>query len=426
MSAVPPVRASVPLLAATALALAGCGPVTPPVAETPPPQVTVSRPVVREVTDYDDFDGRIAAIPKVEVRARVRGHLIKVNFQDGQLVREGQLLYEIDPRPYQATLDSARAQEKAAEAGLEFANADYNRIRALAAKQAASREDLDTSVAKQATARADLLKARAAVGQAELDLNFCRITAPFAGQVGRSMVDVGNLVNPAGGETVLTTVVAEDPMYVYFDVDERSLLRYMREGLLVLAVTALGSASPCAPAPMLPQALIPSQVGAWRSLSQKEVKTPVYVGLDGEDGYPHKGLLDFADNAVNPRTGTILVRGVLPNSGGMLGDGMRARVRVPVSAPHEALLITERAVGTEQGQKYVYVIDDQDVAGRRDVTPGRPQGGLVVITQGLNADDWVVVNGTQRVRDGMKVQPRRVPMPGAGPAAPSTQQTAGK
>src|SRR5262249_37600296 len=157
----------------------------------------------------------------------------------------------------------------------------------------------------------------------------------------------------------------------------RSLLRYMREGLLVQAVIALGSASPGAPAPLLPQALIPSQVGAWRSLSQKEFKTPVYVGLEGEDGYPHKGLLDFADNAVNPRTGTILVRGVLPNSG-MLGDGMRARVRVPVSAPHEALLITERAVGTEQGQKYVYVVDGQDVAGRRDVTLGRPQGGLVV------------------------------------------------
>ena len=177
---------------------------------------------------------------------------------------------------------------------------------------------------------------------------------------------------------------------------------------------------------MLPQALIPSQVGAWRSLSQKEFKTPVYVGLEGEDGYPHEGLLDFADNAVNPRTGTILVRGVLPNSGGMLADGMRARVRVPVSAPHEALLITERAVGNEQGRKYVYVVDAQDVAGRRDVTPGRPQGGLVVITQGLNADDWVVVNGTQRVRDGMKVRPRRDPMPGAGPAAHLTQQPAGK
>ena len=153
-------------------------------------------------------------------------------------------------------------------------------------------------------------------------------------------------------------------MYVYFDVDERSLLGYMRAGLLVQAVTALGSASPCAPAPLLPQALIPSQVGAWRSLSQKEFKTPVYVGLDGEEGYPHKGLLDFADNAVNPRTGTILVRGVLPNSGGMLGDGMRARVRVPVSAPHEALLITERAVGTDQGRKFVYIVNGQNVVER--------------------------------------------------------------
>src|SRR5262249_26709177 len=190
------------------------------------------------------------------------------------------------------------------------ASSEYNRIRTLAAKQAASREDLDTAVAKQATARAELLKAQAAVGQAELDLKFCRITAPFAGQVGRSMVDVGNLVNPSAGETLLTTVVAEEPMYVYFDVDERSLLRYMRASLLVQAVIALGAASPGAPAPLLPQALTPSQVAAWRSLSQKEFKTPVHVGLEGEEGYPHQGLLDFADNAVNPRTGTILVRGV--------------------------------------------------------------------------------------------------------------------
>src|SRR5262249_42717964 len=193
--AAPPARASFPPLPPPARPRAGGGPSPPPLAETPPPPVTVSRPVVREVTDYDDFEGRIAAIPKVEVRARVRGHLIKVNFEGGQLVREGQLLYEIDPRPYQAILDSARAQEKAAEAGQEFASAEYNRIRTLVAKQAASREDLDTAVAKQAPARADLLKARAAVGQAELDLNFCRITAPFAGQVGRAMVDVGNLVN---------------------------------------------------------------------------------------------------------------------------------------------------------------------------------------------------------------------------------------
>jgi RND family efflux transporter MFP subunit len=390
------------------------------VAETPPPPVTVSQPLVREVTDYDEYDGRIAAIPKVDVRARVRGHLMKVNFQDGQLVKKGDLLYEIDPRPYQAALDAAKAQETAADAGLQFARAEYNRMRMLVAKQAASREDLDSWVAKQATARGDLLKARAAVEQAQLDLDFCRVTSPISGMIGRTLVDVGNLVNAGGGETLLTTIVAEDPIYVYFDVDERSLLRYMRAGLLVQAVIALGVASPGAPAPLLPQALTPSQVGAWRSLSQKEFKTPVYVGLDGEDGYPHKGLLDFGDNVVNPKTGTILVRGFLPNTGGLLGDGMRARVRVPVSPPHEVLLITERAVGTEQGQKFVYVVGAGDVAERRDVTPGRPHDGLVEVPAGLKPDDWVVVNGTQRVRDGEKVKPRHVPMPGAADSAGQT------
>jgi RND family efflux transporter MFP subunit len=324
----------------------------------------------------------------VEVRARVRGHLTKIGFEAGQIVNKGDLLYELDPRPYKNALDAATAQQKAAQAALQFAKAEYERTRSLVAKNAASREELDVWTAKQVVATGDLLKADAAVEQAQLDMDFTRVTAPISGKISRTLVDVGNLVNAGGGETLLTTIVSIDPMYVYFDVPERSLLRY-RE---------IGRKQAKADAPEIPL---------------KDLHIPVYVGLEGEKGYPHKGELDFADNKVNPSTGTIQVRGVLPNAKRNLDAGMRARVRIPVSAPHKSLLITERAVGTDQGRKFVYVVNDQNVVERRDVTLGRQSEGLQVIQEGLKPEDWVIVNGIQRVRDGAKVDPKRAPMPGA-------------
>jgi RND family efflux transporter MFP subunit len=376
------------LAAVLASLLSGCGPASPPVAETPPPPVTVSQPVVRKVTDHDKYEGRLGAAKTVEVRARVRGHLVKVHFQAGAIVKENELLYEIDPRPAKATLDAANAQEKSAEASLQFAKAEYNRTRTLVSSGSASREELETWTAKQAIAKADSLKAKAAVEQAQLDLGFTKITAPMAGKLSRTQVDEGNLVNSGGGETLLTTLVSIDPIYVYFNVDERSLLRY-RE------MNRKGTKNNEAQPPL------------------KELHIPVYVALEGEEDFPHKGEIDFAENRVNASTGTIQVRGVLSNAKLLFDDGMRARVRIPVGDPHTAVMISERAIGNDQGKKFVYVVNEENSVQRRDIELGRLGDGLQVIQQGLQPDEWIIVNGIQRVREGMKVQPRRAPMPGA-------------
>src|SRR5262245_34652265 len=195
---------------------------TPPVAETPPPAVSVSQPLAQDVTDFDDYEGRIAAVETVEVRARVRGHIVKINFQDGQIVQAGQLLFEIDPRTYQAELDAAKAQLAAADGALELADKEYRRAASLLRSRAASQEEVDVWIGKQAVARGEKQRAEAAVGQATLNLDFTKIPAPVAGKASRALVSVGNLVNAGGGETLLTTIVSVDPVYVYFDVDERS------------------------------------------------------------------------------------------------------------------------------------------------------------------------------------------------------------
>ena len=382
------------LVAVLTVLLSGCGPTAPPITETPPPPVTVSKPVVRQVIDFDNYEGHIKAAKTVNVRARVRGHLIKVHFQAGAIVKEGELLYEIDPRPAKAELDAAKAQESAADASLQFAKAEYNRTRTLLSKGASTREELETWIAKQAIAKGDALKAKAAVERAELDLNYTRITAEMKGKLSRTQVDEGNLVNAGGGETLLTTLVSIDPIYVYFDVDERSLLRYREK--------FPRETKPDGPEPPV-----------------KELHIPVHVALEGEEGYPHKGEIDFADNGVNPSTGTIEVRGVLSNAKRLFEDGMRARVRVPIGDPHKAIMVSERAIANDQGKKFVYIVDEQNIVQRRDVELGQVIDGLQVIQEGLQPDEWVIVNGIQRVREGMKAKPNQVPMPGAKQPAES-------
>jgi RND family efflux transporter MFP subunit len=369
-------------------ALAGCDSSAPPVAETPPPPVSVSQPLVREVVDNDDYEGRIGAVETVEVRARVRGHLVKVNFQDGEIVNKGDLMFEIDPRPYQNTLEAAEAQKSAADASLELAKKEYARTIRLARSNAASQEEVDVWVGKQAVAKAEQLKAQAAIDQAKLDLEFTKVTAPIRGRASRAQVTAGNLINASGGETLLTTITSVDPMYVYFDVDERAMLRYRRD--FRKDVEKRG------PEPTV-----------------KDLKIPVNVGLEGETGFPHKGLINFVDNRTNPNTGTIQARGVIPNESELLAAGMRARVRIPVSDPHKSLMVTERAIGTDQSLRFVYVVNDQNVVERRDVKLDRVADGLQIIREGLKPEDWVIVNGIQRVRDGAKVDPKRVAMPGA-------------
>jgi multidrug efflux system membrane fusion protein len=366
----------------------GCDTAKPPLVESPPPAVTVSRPVVREIIDYDDYEGRITAIPTVELRARVRGHLKKINFEDGQIVKEGQPLFEIDPRTYKAELDGAEAQKASAEAAVKLWQATTERDTKLAATGAVSRQELDVSLGKLASSQGDVRKADAAIERAKLDLEFTKITAPITGKISRAQVDVGNLVNAGGGDTLLTTITSVDPIYVTFYVDERALLRYRRDFSKIREKQN-------------------------EQASIKELKIPVEVALEGEEGYPHKGLLDFADNRVDPKTGTIQVRGELKNPNRIIDAGMRARVRIPVSEPYKALLITDRAIGTDQGLKYVYVVDADKVAKRRDVQLGRLKDGLRVIEKGLEPGDEVIVNGIQLVRPEMKVDPKPSEMPGA-------------
>lgn len=370
----------------------GCGPTAPPVAETPPPPVTVSRPVVRNVTDHDDYEGRIAASQKVEIRARAKGHLRKVNFEAGQMVKAGDLLYEIDPRQYEVTLGATEAQVASAQGSLDFAKSEYIRVKGLARSKASTQEELEMWTAKQTLAQGDLLKSKSLVAQAKLDLEFTKVTAPIDGKISRTQVDVGNLVNAGGGETLLTTLVSVDPMYVYFNVDERSLLRYRKD------FRKQKKADDVEP-PI------------------KDLKIPVYVALEGETGYPHQGVIDFADNRVNPSTGTVQIRGVLSNAKRMFDDGLRARVHVPVSDPYKALMVTERAIGTEQGRKFVYVVNDKNVVERRDVLLDRVVDGMQVIRDGVKPDEWVIVNGIQRVRAGVEVKPQQVPMPDAPKAS---------
>jgi membrane fusion protein, multidrug efflux system len=366
----------------------GCDAKKPSLAELPPPAVTVSLPVVAEVTDYDDYEGRIAAIPTVEVRARVRGHLTQINFTDGQIVKKDDLLFEIDPRPYKADLAGAEAQKAAAAAALKLAKSTAERDSKLVKSGAISREEFEVSLGKQSVSEAEVRKAEAAITRAQLDLDFTKITAPIAGRISRAQVDVGNLVNAGSGETLLTTITSVDPIYVYFNVDERALLRYK-------------------------QSFRKGKDKPEESQSIKDLKIPIEVALEGDKDYPHKGFIDFAETQVDSKTGTKQVRGELPNPKGILDPGMRARVRVPVSQPTKALLITERAIGTDQTLKYVYVVYAENVAKRRDVQLGRLRNGLRVIENGLNPDDRVIVNGIQSVRPEMKVDPKLSEMPGA-------------
>jgi RND family efflux transporter MFP subunit len=357
----------------------------------PPPTVSVSQPVEREVTDYDEYEGRIEAVKTVEVRARVQGQLLKVFFKDGQLVKQGDQLFQIDPRPYQALLESARAHRASADASLALAKSEYARIARLAGSAAASREELETWRSKQGVSLADRQGAEADMQRAQLDLEYCDIRAPISGRISRPLLTEGNLINTAGADSLLTTIVTTNQMYVYFDIDERAMLRYLRE---------------------FNKAGLPTTGDAI-----KELKIPFSIAIEGDNAFSTRGIIDFVENRVNRGTGTIEVRGIVNNPSGLLVDGLRARVRVPASDPYKALLINERAISSDQTLKYVYVVNADKVVERRDVVPDRVFDGLISIKSGLKSSDWIVVNGIQRVRQGAKVEPKQVPMPGP-PAEP--------
>jgi RND family efflux transporter MFP subunit len=360
-----------------------------------PTAVMVSYPVERDVNDYGDFTGRTAAVDAVDVRARVWGYLDKVNFNEGALVKKGDVLFEIDPRTYQVVLQQAEGNLASMEARLKRLDADLGRAQQLVGRGAMSREEYDRIAGDRGETAASIRALQAAVGRAKLDLAFTKVTAPVSGRVSRYNVTVGNLVQSGdqGGGTVLTTIVSVDPVYVYFDVDERTVLRVrqlIREG---------------------------------KAQSARETAWPVSLGLSADEGYSHQGTINFVDNQVNPRTGTLRVRAVFPNKDEAISPGFFARVRVPVGFPRNALLVTDRAIDNDQGQKILYVVNDNNEVASRPIRVGARHDGLRVIEDGLKPGERVIVTGLQQVRPGVTVEPKLVDMPVA-PAARAPAETA--
>jgi len=404
-----PLIQSLLILVAFTLASAGCRHNEQPQDQQPGPNVQVTQPVVRQVTDYAYFTGRIEAPESVNVQSRVTGYLDTIDFEPGAEVRVGQRLFLVDPRPYQAALDRANGQVQLAEARLKLAIADYARALEIAKTPGAiSQQDVDKYAAAQGEAEAAVAAAKANSESARLNVEFTRILSPVDGVVGRNLLTVGNLVKQ--DETLLTTVVSQDPMYAYFDIDEHTLLRIER--------------------------LI--QQGKVNRRDEKEGFS-VELGLADEGNrYPHNGRIDFINNRINPTTGTLQARGTYANPAldyknyRLLTPGMFVRVRLPIGEPHSAILVPQAAIGTDQGKKYLLVVNDQNVVEYRPVTLGaqqpdtfqvvlpvkmiRTKDGLRPADENLPthektvdsiaSTDRIILLGLQRVHAGMKVTPQ--------------------
>jgi RND family efflux transporter MFP subunit len=356
---------------------AGCA--REPVPAAPgPPVVTVAAPVEQAVTNHVDFTGRTAAVESVQLRARVGGYLQKVDYKEGDEVKKDQTLFGIDRRPYQAEMDQAQSRVKAAQAQLTQASSEYQRnLRLRGTEGAVSPEDVEKSLRTRDVAAASLEAARANVTLKQLNLDFTNVLSPIDGRVDKADTTLGNLVSAnLNGATILTNVVRLDPMYAYFDVDELTMLRIVK---------------------MIQEGKIPS----------RQDKAPeVLMGLGMGTDYPLRGTIDFVSNHINPSTGAIAVRGTFPNKDLLLRPGLFVRVRVPLGGPHPALLVSDRALGTNQGQKFLYVLDDKNKVGYRPVTVGGLHGGLREVVDGLKAGERVVINGLLRVRPGVTVEPK--------------------
>ncbi|MDR9226261.1 Efflux pump periplasmic linker BepF [Burkholderia multivorans] len=365
------------------LALSGCHDGQGGAPSAPLPEVGVATVVPRTVRIADEFNGRVEAVDAVELRPRVSGYLQRIRYKEGDLVAQGAVLFEIDPRPYRIALDRAIAQQQRARAAEHLARVQLQRVQTLIDAHATSQEELDNARAAAEQARADLQAADAAVADAKLNLGFTEVRAPIAGRVGRALATAGNLAR--ADDTLLTTVVSQDPVYVYFDCDEQSYLRYNAQ-----------RADPAHRA-----------IGA----------DPVRVGLANETGFPHAGTVDFLDNRLDPQTGTIRARVRLPNADHTFTPGLYARVQLVSGRERSAVLVDDKAVLTDQDRKYVYVIGPGDKALRRDVTIGRDLDGQRIVEKGLNAGDRVVVDGVQRIYyPGAQVKPK--PQPARADAQP--------
>ena len=370
-------------LSLLSLVLTGCTHAPAESAKAPPPSIPVSYPVEREITDYADYTGRIAAVDSVEVRSHVWGYLEKVNFKEGDPVKKDEVLFKLDARPYVAALEQAKAKVAQDQAQLKYDEAEYQRALKLVSSGAVTKSDLDKTSAARDVDIANIKADEAAVAARQLDVDYTDVKAPVSGRASRYVVTVGNLIQSGdqGGGTLLTTIVSVDPMYVYFDADEYTVLRVrqlIREG---------------------------------KAKSARDVELPAWLGLANEEGFPHKGILNFVDNQINPKTGTLRLRATFPNKDETLAPGYFARVRINIGFPHPALLVNDRAIDTDQGQKIVYVVGDDNKVSTRPVRVGKVYSGLREITDGLKATDRVVVNGLQQVRPGLVVEPKLADMP---------------
>lgn len=354
----------------------GCRSAAPTAA--PPPKVTVSTPIVREIIEWDEYTGRMESTESVEVRARVNGYLQSIHFKDGQIVKKGDLLFVIDPRPYQAEVDRVTAELQLAQARLELAKSDYARAQKLLEFRAISQEEADTRAATERQALQSVEAARANVNASKLNVEFTRVTAPISGRISRKLVTEGNLINGGTAEsTLLTTIVSLDPVYCYFEADERSYLKYVR--------LARDGKQP----------------------SAREAKQPVYLALADEKTFTRKGYIDFVDNRLDPKTGTMSGRAIFTNTDLSLTPGLFGRVRLQGSSPYQAVLVPDEAVGSDQAQKYVFVMNGDNMIEYRAVQLGPLIHGFRVIRSGLRPNELFVANGIQRARAGIKVTPEK-------------------
>lgn len=354
----------------TLAALCACERPKPPT--PPPPKVTVAIPLHATVTNWDEYPGHIEAVESVEIRPRVSGYIDSIHFEDGSEVKANDLLFVIDPKPYQATLDRMRAERQRAETRAELARNELKRAESLLKTQVISEEQFDNRSKMAREAEAALASARAAEASAQVDLDYTQIKAPINGRIGRRLVTPGNLVQGGGmvPGTVLTTLVSNDPIYCYFDADEASFIRYRQ-----------GTGQRNRPDPLVCE-----------------------VSLAGEEGFPHKGRVDFFDNQVDSTTGTIRVRGIFANPDRVLVPGMFAKARVPAGPPVETLLIPAVAIASDQGNKYVLVVNKDNVVETRPVKAERQHGAMRAVTEGVGPEDRVIVNGLMMARPGSKVE----------------------
>jgi RND family efflux transporter MFP subunit len=367
---------------AIALTLAGCtrdeaAESAKAAAAAPPPQVNVAQVIERSVNEFDEFTGRFEAIERVEVRPRVSGYISSINFAEGKEVKKGDVLFVIDPRPYEAEYKHAKAQLEQARSQLSLAKSERERAVKLVQSHAISQEEFDTRTASSEQASANVDAAEAALDSAALNLTFTRVTAPISGRISKAQVTTGNLVT--AGQTMLTTLVSLDPIYVTFDDDEQGYLKYMKQA---------------------------HKDG--RAVANES--NTVLVGLADESGYPHTGTMVFVDNELDPSTGTIRGRAKLDNHDRQFTPGLFARIKLLGRDKYDALLINDSAIGTDQNVKYVFVVGADNKIQYRPVKLGPIVDGLRVIRDGLQQGETIVVNGLQRVRPGVAVTPTKVAM----------------